>query len=201
MKNVFYIHGAFASQMSFNFIYPHLPEHNAAHANYDCNVYTLEQCIELTRQQAQEAFGGESYSVIGHSMGAIIAKAFTLRGEPIEKLITMSAPFGGLYYVRLLKYLSRKRTIYDDLVPSSEPLKTIRETSINVPTLNMITILGNRPIIFKENDAIVPVASMKEGKFGDYVQFQEVKCNHSEVLICPDTVEYIREFLGLEFVT
>ena len=201
MKNVFYIHGAFASPMSFNFIFPLLPEHNYAHADYDCNTYSLEQCIELTIQQAQDAFKGEPYSVIGHSVGALIAKAFALRKEPIQKLITISAPFGGLYYVRLLKYLSRKRTIYDDLVPNAEPLKTIRETFVNVPTLNLITVLGNRPIIFKNNDAIVPVESMKEGEFGDYVQFQEVRCNHSEVLVCFDTVEYIRDFLGLEFAT
>lgn len=197
MKNVFYIHGAFASEMSFNFIFPLLPEHNHAHASYDCNVYTLEQSIELTRQQAQNAFNGDPYFVVGHSLGALIAKAFVIRNEPIQKLITISAPFGGLYYVRLLKYLSRKRTIYDDLVPSSEPLKTIRETAVKLPHLNLITTLGNRPIIFKENDAIVPVASMKEGQFGDNVQFQEVKCNHSEVLICPDTVDYIRDFIGL----
>lgn len=201
MKNVFYIHGAFASQMSFNFLFPLLPEHKHAHASYDCNVYTLEQCIELTRQQAQNAFKGESYSVIGHSIGGVIAKAFAIRGEAIEKLITMSAPFGGLYYVRLLKYLSRSRTIYDDLIHNSEPLRTIRETAVDVPHLNMITVLGNRPIIFKENDTIVPVESMKEGEFGDHVKFQEVKCNHAEILVCPETVEYIREFLELELAT
>ena len=200
MNNIVYIHGANSSARSFRYIQKCLPEHEYLNIEYSVDT-PLTSNISTIQDAIQDRFADKKVSIVGHSLGGVIAIGLHNTLEHLSKTITISAPFGGLYYVRLLKYLSRKRTIYDDLVPNAEPLKTIRETFVNVPTLNLITVLGNRPIIFKNNDAIVPVESMKEGEFGDYVQFQEVRCNHSEVLVCFDTVEYIRDFLGLEFAT
>ena len=61
-RNILYIHGAYASPITFSHMIEPLPDHRAASADYDCLTNSVEDVVRALKGTAAESFGGEPYS-------------------------------------------------------------------------------------------------------------------------------------------
>jgi len=101
MKNIWYIHGANETATCFNYIKGELPDHTMCDIEYDYHA-PLQSVIEKISKQLPK----DNISIVGHSMGGIIAVALSqLNKQKIDKVVALASPFGGSESAHYLKYL------------------------------------------------------------------------------------------------
>lgn len=183
MRTIVYIHGANSSSVSFNYIKAKLPIHNAIDIEYDCRV-PLQQTIGNLQTQFSNA---EPFSIVAHSLGGIIA--VYLATTPVEKIVTLSTPFGGSKEADLLKWLHPSQ-LFNDICTSSWSIRNIPQTK--VPMLSFVTNGHPTNLIREPNDGIVSVQSQRALKGPHYI---ELDVNHYEVLLHPEPVRHVSTFI------
>lgn len=183
-----YIHGAGASERSFVWLQNQLPQHEARHFSYSIQepvasvIDRLETCIKAETTPV---------SLIGHSLGGIVAYACA-NLTPVERIVTLCAPFGGVMHTEFLAWFSMEPLIHD-LRRDSPVLRNVRAIKLGKPHL---AIVGNRglPFMSSENDGAVTVASQTALPNALYTMFA---LNHFEVLLSDEVIRVITDFLSV----
>lgn len=190
MKNIVYIHGFNCTDKIFSYLSNNLPAHNQIMVNYD-TTRGINTVIDYILQNVPDE---EEVSIIGHSLGGIIGYLLTARETnlKIDKLVSISTPFGGHYMAYFLQWFYPSWPIFADLCPRSNILKEIKETEITAPFLSIISTSGSLPLIYGRNDGVVTVDSQCAINSTERL---ELDTNHVEIIQDDKTVDAIRKFI------
>jgi hypothetical protein len=66
------------------------------------------------------------------------------------------------------------------------------QSDAGCPTLSLVTVKGDNPMINEDNDGVVSVKSQTAWSAPEYIS---VPYNHFEVLLADETITIIKEFL------
>jgi pimeloyl-ACP methyl ester carboxylesterase len=184
-----YIHGASATGESFNYIRSHITgfaetiiEYNSSNG-FDRNLADMKQQLQ----------GVDRVLFVCHSLGGIYALHLSEEfQDQVVGAVTLSTPYGGAESADYAKYFLPFSRLLRDIGPSSAPIKSSNAIKIQHPWLNIVTTRGDSPWIMQPNDGVVTVASMRHRSD---MQFRELYINHYEVVMSPDAVAIIDQFV------
>ena len=194
-RNILYIHGAYASPTTFSYMIDQFPEHRAVFAEYDCLTTSVDEIVSVLKAKAEEHFGNESYSVVAHSLGGVVAVKLAASGEPVEQIFTMSTPFGGSSTATFLKMVFFQTPVFSDINPHGTTIKGVLNTEVTVPVKSVVSTGGGSPLMREANDGVVTVASQTRLEGPEY---HEVDLNHFEVVLDKSVADLARNFLFAE---
>lgn len=183
---IWYIHGAFSSPRSFEWIKTVLPEHRAINVEYSC-AGDLNGVINEIERKALES---EPFDIVGHSLGGVIGVILAQRCPQVRRVVTMASPFGGSRMAAFLQFLT-PGTFMHHMQPLSPIMVEARQTPPR-PTLSLVTTGGSIPAFLEPNDGVVTLNSQRALIGASYV---DVAVNHFEVLLDAQTPRLIFEFL------
>lgn len=193
MTNILYIHGAYSSKISFNFMNEAFPTHDKLLINYDCLINSFDKCVSRINDEANIYFSGNKFHIIGHSYGGIIGAHIAYENSNVEKLITLSSPFGGFTKAFFLSLCFPHISFFDEIKPNSKILYRIRSRRLKKPFLKVITTGGSVPWIIGPNDGVVPMNSQTCIYSSDTMIFE--KLNHFEVLLDETVIANLKNFI------
>lgn len=188
MKNILYIHGAFSTKGSFNYIKEKLPKHNITFLEYNIgdDIHdVIDKCVQTLVENNKKV------SIVAHSFGGIIAAVVAQKCALVEKVLTISSPFGGSKAADLIKWFNPHPT-FTTICTSSSVLRALNGAKPTCPIRSIITTCGQNPIFSEDNDGVVTVSSQKAWNTTD---IKELEFNHFEVLMSTEIVAEIRQFL------
>jgi pimeloyl-ACP methyl ester carboxylesterase len=188
MATIWYIHGAGASENSFNWLRAQLPSHRACFLHYSTTDPASDSINRLVARIERER---EPVTVIGHSLGGVIARACAAETRFVDRLVTMCAPFGGIRHAAMMAMFSPS-PLYRDLSEYSPLLIDVRRSRLAVPHLAIVASNG-LPVSSETNDGVVTLSSQTAIQGQDYINFG---LNHFEVLLSPQVAETINDFLN-----
>lgn len=188
MKTIAYIHGLNSSPRSFEYLLKVLPEHNIIRVSYNSHQPLIDSINQVVKQLPKT---GE-LSLVGHSLGGLIASLIATDYDPVTGLVTISSPLGGSRAAVVMKWLPGHPQVLEDITPSSRHIQLLQMSPPKVPTLSICSTGGHLPTTSEPNDSVVTVASQKALKVGKKV---EIKVNHFEILMHDKTAEHLRKHL------
>lgn len=182
MKKICYIHGAWASPRSFAWIKEHLPPHEVIDIQYSCsrNVTSTVADIEKTIKNVGPV------NIISHSLGGVMAVALAGRCSNVEKVATMSSPFGGSRAASFLQFIT-PGSFMSEIQPHSPLMREARNASV-VP-LCLVTTAGRSASMVEPNDGVVTIKSQMALDAAHYVK---LPVNHFEILLSDETIHHIK---------
>jgi pimeloyl-ACP methyl ester carboxylesterase len=187
--NIIYIHGASATSDSFNYIRSHVTGRPETLIEYDSNNGFAQNLLEMKQQLSNI----EDMVFVCHSLGGIYAVYLAQHfGDQVCGAVTLSTPYGGAESADYAKYFWPFSRLLRDIGPVSAPIKDSNALPIDHPWLNIVTTRGDSPWIMQPNDGVVTVASMRRRTD---MQFRELYINHYEVVMSPDAVAIIDQFV------
>lgn len=185
---VWYVHGAHASPRSFAYLKTLLPAHESHSIAYSSDtpaMQTLAEMVDLA--EACE----RPIHVVGHSLGGVLALALSKRVPSVERVVTLSAPFGGSKVASTMRWFIRHQ-LFDDIHPHSTLMQMVARGPIRAPVLSFVTHGGRSSLMPEPNDGVVTVASQRAVEGPKYIDFD---LNHFEVLLSEEIVEPLTSFL------
>jgi len=188
MKTVAYIHGLNSSHRSFGYLVDKLPEHNIIRVNYDSHQSLIASIAQVCKQLPKSG----TYSLVGHSLGGLIAALIAGDRDDIDELITISSPLGGSKAANIVRWIPGHPEVVADITPNSSFITRVANTTVGIPTLSIISTGGHLNTTNEPNDSVVTIASQKALSYG---RKAEVKANHFEVLMHEKTVELVSKHL------
>lgn len=188
-KPVIYIHGAFSTKQSFNWIVEKLPKHQIHFIEYDAKD-SIKTVAKRVNELVNELGGAD---IVAHSLGGLVAILAALDNSKIGRVITISAPLGGSDVAGTLAWLS-PHELYQSLNKMGPVIRKIHSSNISFPLCSIITTSGGSPMISGPNDGVVSVQSQKALAGTRQI---EVDLNHFEVLMNDNVVSLIKEFLDV----
>lgn len=188
MKHIVYLHGLNCSPTIFSHLHHQLPEHEPIFIEYDSF-----QSIEDSYQYILSQITHKKVSVIGHSLGGVIGLLLASRdnGITVDRLATISSPFGGSKAAVGARLLFPRFKVFKDIDPRSEIINEVSKAKIP-HHLSIISVGGSLPIMFDDNDSVVSVKSQKASLTPLKV---EVNSNHFEAVQNNATLEEIKKYL------
>lgn len=191
-RNILYIHGAYASPTTFSHMVERLPDHKTEFASYDCLRTSVEGVVRTLKAVAGASFGGQPYSIVAHSLGGVVSLRLLASGEPVERIFTMSTPFGGSKSATMLNMAFCFTPVFADINPFGSTIRSVHQGELTVPVRSVVTTGGNSPLMHEANDGVVTVASQTclEGP-----QYHHVDFNHFEVLLADPVIDLAKDFL------
>ncbi len=182
---IWYVHGAGASERSFNWLKENLPEHSPKFVTYDVKE-SVTAVAERLHKKLNTA--GKNSILLGHSLGGIVATACADHPN-VHKLITISAPFGGVKQADFMSMFSFE-PLFHDLRRYSQILTSIRNKKI---TKSHLAIVGSSGLPFTNeiNDGVLTLESQT------YIDTicKVFPLNHFEVLLSPEVASLISKFV------
>lgn len=186
---IWYIHGASSTFRAFNWLRSQLPRHNCVDISYgDHEVGDV-----LPRLEEQILNSPGKINIIGHSLGGLIATALSLKTNKINKIFTISTPFGGSEVASYLRWISLD-PLLTYIHPRSTLVRSVMSSKIQIPIKSIVTTSPRFPlsICFPKNDGVVTYDSQTALKGPIY---HELNLNHFEVLLAKETADYAKGFL------
>lgn len=188
-RNIVYIHGAGASDLSFNYIKGHLPKHNAIFANYD-TANSVDYNVKKIYKKLENELTGKSFSIVSHSLGGIISAKLN-KMLTVDKMVSLSTPYAGSRVLYFASMLYPNIRLFRDAKHTSKVILDIKNTRIE-NLLAIVSTEGHNPLIsFEANDGAVTIESQKSID----AKKVEIPVNHSEVLLCERTIEEINQHI------
>ena len=184
---IWFIHGAASTPLSFNWLKAQLRPHVAVDIAYE-NQTPLVETISYIRAKVSEC--AEPPVIIGHSLGGVIA-ASVAQVAPVSKIITMGTPFGGSFAASVMRWFMPTQ-LMRDISQQSPILAALQSDPPVVPILSFVTDSGLN-VMGEKTDGVVTVRSQMALKGPTYVT---VPNNHFEVLLDPKVATHIDEFIG-----
>ena len=201
-KNLFLIHGAWASPGSFNYIVKKTlddcPVGRIHTFRYDCqkeDIHVILEKATLELLKIQE--NGLETVIVGHSLGGLLA--LNLSQLPgISKTITLASPVGGLQFPRFLHYyLTYHAPILKHLIPSSHFIRSLHEKSYDKNPMELIITTGGfNPMIYEDSDGVVTFAAQTSWK-PEQANIIFSNTDHHEILQSADALYYIEKALTI----
>ncbi|MCS7317103.1 MAG: putative lipase [Candidatus Dojkabacteria bacterium] len=206
MKNILYIHGAWASKNSFNYIVEKIKNTNNFFFEYELNK-RVQSIAEDALSFAKENIKGK-YSIIGHSLGGIIGHKIAELDENCEELLTLASPYGGTFvgsiahtmknmeeYIQNMNFLNftevlKNSIIFSDIFPNSEFLNSLKELK-NTFHASVICTGGKIPLFNEKHDNVVTVSSQEKSPTNIKVYFDST---HNEILLREETIRVIEKW-------
>ena len=189
MKNTLvYIHGAKATENSFNYIRQHI-DSNDVMLNYDSeNSFAFN--LKLMEDQLVNC---DKIVFIAHSLGGIYA-AYLANKFPEKTVqgITLSTPYGGSEPAIWLKYMMPHKPLFRDVASNSKVIRNLAKMPLTMPWCNIVSHSGQNNLFLMNNDGVVSVGSMKSRSDIDLI---DIDVNHYEIVVHPKTVAIIRDRL------
>ena len=185
---IIFIHGLNSSPTIFAHLHSELPSHEAIFIEYDSF-----QSVEESYQYILTEIKKKKAVVVGHSLGGVLGALLASRdnGLNVEKLVTISAPFGGSLSALAARLLFPRLKVFRDLDPKSEITNEV--SSAKIPNhLSIISVSGSLPIMLDDNDSVVTIASQKAAQTALTL---DVESNHFEVVQSAQTISAIQNFL------
>jgi pimeloyl-ACP methyl ester carboxylesterase len=188
MKQIVYLHGLNCSPTIFSHLHHQLPEHEPLFIEYD-SFQSVEDSYKSVLSQIKH----KKVSVIGHSLGGVIGMLLASRdnGITVEKLATISSPFGGSKAAMGARILFPRFKVFKDIDPKSEIINEVSKAKIS-HHLSIISTGGSLPIMFDDNDSVVSVTSQRASQTKMKI---EVESNHFEAVQNVETLRNIEKFL------
>jgi predicted alpha/beta hydrolase family esterase len=175
---VVFIHGASSTPRSFAYLKHRLEVVGAVDVAYDDAKPAEEVVDELV--QALEPSPAPA-TLIGHSLGGVIAVAAAQRSSKVDRVVTLASPLGGCPEATFLRFVSPRRVL-EDVHPLAPLMVDVRRAAIAVPVLSIVTT----------EDTVVGVASQRALEGPTYVPFP---LNHFEVLLDDQVAECVSGFI------
>lgn len=185
---IVYLHGLNCSPIIFSHIISELPEHEAIPIKYD-TFQSIEDSYEYILGEIKK----KKVSIVAHSLGGILGALLASRenGLTVDKLITISSPFGGSTSALAARLLFPRLKVFKDLDPKSEITNEV--STAKIPDhLSIVSVSGSLPIMFDDNDSVVTLESQRAAQTPLKV---DIEANHFEVVQHPQTISSIENFL------
>ena len=196
-KNIFFIHGAWSSGSSFNYLKSKaLDIGNGVgkiHAfQYDCQIENLNSILLRAEKELNDLQqNGLKTIVVGHSMGGLLALYISHDNKNVSKTITISAPLSGIKINNpLLKfYLRYVAPVLIKLQPNSPFIQRLHETNYNNKNIDILVTEGgfNFASLNEPSDGTVSVESQLSWTPRN-ANIIKINANHHEVLQTPELV-------------
>lgn len=187
-KPIIYIHGAFSTSQSFNWMVEKMPEYEPHFITYDAGE-SLKEVAKRVIALVEELGGA---NIVSHSLGGLVAVLAALDSPLIGRVATISSPFGGSDVAGTLAWLN-PHELYQSLNKMGPVIRRINSSNISFPLCSIITTVGNSPMIHGPNDGVVSVSSQKALQSGRQI---EVDLNHFEVLMNYNVITLLKEFIN-----
>lgn len=187
-KVIWYIHGAHATSRSFAWLKRELPDHEHVDIEYVTDRPMANVLSELHKQLEDD---GRRISIVGHSLGGVLAVSLAQRSALVDRIVTMGSPFGGSSLASIMCFFA-PNTVMNEVRPQSKLLTDVRKKELTTPVLSIVTTGGQSPMIPESNDGVVSVVSQKALYGPRYV---ERPVNHFEVLLDGETAQLISDFI------
>jgi pimeloyl-ACP methyl ester carboxylesterase len=191
-QNILYIHGAYGSSTIFSRMVDDLPDHHAVLADYDCLTGSVDDIVSNLKCITSDSFDGEPYSVIAHSLGGIVALGLLASGEPVERIFTMSTPFGGNRSAGVLFIAFWHTPVLADVSLFGNTVRGLLKSEINIPVRSVVSTGGYSRQVSEANDGVITVASQTTLEGPDY---HRVACTHFGVLLADPVIDLASDFL------
>jgi pimeloyl-ACP methyl ester carboxylesterase len=185
--SIILIHGAGATPNSFNYLKLNLPPADYFILSYDVNdgfYFNLERMISQLSEHRDREF-----HVVSHSLGGI----YTLHIMPhlkLKSVVSIAAPFNGSSMADWARYMMPNYQLFRDVSTKAQPITQSKEISVSTDWTQIVTTRGGVPWIRQPNDGVVTIHSQMCRSDIDY---KKVEQDHYEILVCPETVEIIRD--------
>ena len=186
-----YIHGLNSSSKIFNHIHSQLPEHDSLFLDYNTS-HSIEESYSFIISKLNE---DEPLSIVSHSLGGLIAYLIATRDNKIkiDKLVTLSSPFGGSDHARFLKWIYPGYKILNDLSPRSNIINEINQSQLKkTKMISLISTHGSIPLISEENDGVVTIKSQQASLAKKKI---DIQANHFEIVQDIKTIHEIKKFI------
>jgi pimeloyl-ACP methyl ester carboxylesterase len=184
---IWFIHGAASTPLSFNWLKAKLRRHEAVDVAYE-NQTPLVETISYIRNEVAKASAPPI--LIGHSLGGVIA-ASVAQVSPVKKIVTMGTPFGGSFAASVMRWFMPTQ-LMRDISQQSPILASLQNDPPKIPMLSFVTDSGLN-VMGERTDGVVTVRSQMALKGPTYVV---VPNNHFEVLLDPAVATQINTFIG-----
>jgi pimeloyl-ACP methyl ester carboxylesterase len=199
-KNLFLIHGAWASRQAFNYLIKKtLDEGNVGRIHcfeYDCQTEPIGSISVRAHAELRGVLSnGLETVVLGHSLGGLIALSLS-QYSGVSKAITVASPLAGLKLPRFVQFFVSYHTpILKELVPTSEFMRYLHAKDYShVPVECIVAAEGYNPMIYERNDGVVTYNSQtKWHPKGAKVTFSYT--NHHEVLQSAEVLRAVEKEL------
>lgn len=175
--------------------------HYPSGISLDDNAYMLAQ----TMNELQIRTPGQSYVLIAHSMGGLVAKRFielqeqSGRSDLIDRFITISTPWDGHRAAAAgAKHSPIVAPVWKDLAPGSRFIRELEQYALP-PHLEYTMIFGyggNNPVLGEANDGAVSLDSQLSPSMQDRADTL-IGVSQDHVGILPDdrTIGFVGEIL------
>lgn len=187
---IVYIHGLNSTARIFNHLHNRLPDHNAIFINYD-STQRVEKSYNFIVNNIPKS---TPIIIISHSLGGILGLLIANRDNNIhvDKLITMSAPFGGSSIAALLKWIYPHYDILKDIAPTSNIIREVNNSYASCKFLSLITNKNPTPYIHGPNDGVVTVKSQMACNPNNRIL---IDSNHFEIVQDDNAFNSIKNFI------
>lgn len=191
MQQIWFIHGAASTPLSFNWLKGQLRPHEAVDIAYE-NHTPLVETISYIRSEVAKC--AVPPIIIGHSLGGVIA-ASVAQVAPVDKIVTMGTPFGGSFAASVMRWFMPTQ-LMRDISQQSPILTALHNDPPTVPIMSFVTDSG-LSVMGERTDGVVTVKSQMALKGPNYIV---VPNNHFEVLLDPMVSNRIDDFISVSKV-
>lgn len=189
-NDILAIHGAFSTPLIFGFLKRELSQFNWQFVDYPAHPESIQEVLDLAG--AFET-GQQSYHVVGHSMGGLVA--LYLAAQPwVKSITTIATPLGGIDINPLQRWINRSQFL-NEISSTSKLVRRLQTQRYPQPIQHIITTRGFNPWLWEPNDGVVTLRSQRHWCAGTMI---EVPANHSEVMMHTTTAQILRDFWTLD---
>jgi len=199
-KNLFLIHGAWASRQAFNYLVKKTLDDvqvGRIHCfEYDCQSENLNDTVLRAKQhlrQIQE--NGLETVVVGHSLGGLIGLSMSHK-KGISTIITAASPLAGIRLPKPFQYFVSFHTpVLTHLSPKSTFIRKIQGKDYSNNSIDvLVTTTGFLPMLYEKNDGVITIDSQTTWTpKGAKVIYSNT--NHHEILQSAELIRSVEKAL------
>ncbi len=184
--NIVFVHGAWATKESFNYIAPDL-KHNKYFFEYDCQKNNFLQICEKLKDFTKYMLDDERVVFVGHSLGGLISlyTAQTYFPDACNGVMTISSPVKGIYINPLIRpFMYLRSPILNEVSPDSNIIRSINKFEYEFPIVSVVSVSSFSPAHIGESDGVLPVtAQMWKPKTKETFEITKINNSHNEILL------------------
>lgn len=185
----FFIHGAWASPASFNYLISKLEDkYPTTVFGYDCQTQTINEVISAAKNHLFVVTKPtDKVIVVGHSLGGLIAVSLE-KEERVSQVVTLASPLSGIKINRMLEwFLAYKAPVIHSIATHSNFLADLHSSTYTKPINILMSTAGFNPTISEPNDGVIPLSS-QDTWVPHTAIINFIHANHFEILQHEDTL-------------